>query len=503
MEICVLVRSTENLTQAGTRIRYQRLAAPLRALGHGLAVQPMDALRSTAQLTQDVVLLSKCHDTRAPLLAQLLAGSGKAVGIDLFDDVFSQAGDSRLRPERAWLRSMAPHADFALASTERMQGVAAHFLPGVPIHRLADPAAPIDAQAMSRACAGALERARRTRHIDVAWFGMGDNPYFEVGLHDLHAFAPALAALRRDGWQPTLRILTNRRAMTTTALERLSRLPLPWTLEEWSEEAEGTLLAQSLVAFLPVRVQAFSTAKSLNRGVTALSAGLQVLSSGHALYAPLDPFVYRDPAELVRDLGREHLRVRPETLPALQAALERHAGAGREALALAAFLQQRVQARRPRARSTDTMAVLHGVRSDKVVHEFAQRTRQLSVAGPYANPGLNYDLRFVAHQGRLQAQLGDAALALLKPAHQSALVAATSPAGRAVKALDVTLLAPAAAETLRLALGETLRVERLARYEEATAAVTELTAALLQRVRPLLSEAEAPFGTDLDAAAGS
>ena len=295
---------------------------------------------------------------------------------------------------------------------------------------MADPGEPLDVPAIGARLKAALEGAHRSRQIDVAWFGMGDHPQFDVGLHDLHAFAPALASLRRAGWQPKLRVLTNpprpdgQRAGAARAGCRCRG--------RWMNGAPKVRRSCWPGAWWPSSRSTHSPSAPRSRSTapwTALSAGVQVLSAGLPLYDRLQPLIYRDPVELVDHLQQRRLRLREQTVPDLAAHLLQQADASHEAAGLAGFLKQ-LRRRPAGGKAVPTLALLHGVRSEKAVHEMAQRARQLSVGGPYANPGLNYDLRLVSDAGGLQVQLGDAALPLLRPELQRALVAATSPTGR-------------------------------------------------------------------------
>ncbi|MCA3242672.1 MAG: hypothetical protein ING89_15370 [Rubrivivax sp.] len=496
MDICVVVRSADSLEQAGTRIRYQRLQPPLAALGHRLTIESIDSFRSANQLVHDVYWLSKCHDARAQVLAHLAAGAGKPLGLDLFDDSFNPAHDSRLRADRQWLRAMAPALAFVSCSTPTLEEFCRSAMPQTRLHRMPDPADAIEPATLQAQLQTALERAHSSRRIDLAWFGMGDHPQHPVGLQDLHAFAWALAPLRDRGWQPVLRVLTNRRALTTAAMERLARLPLPWSLQEWSLEGEAQLLQDSLVSFLPVNAQPFSRAKSLNRAVTALAAGTQVLSVGHALYTPLHDFVYRDAKSLIDDITLRQPKLREATVPAMQSLLEGLCGAQGVARALVGFLQQLP---RPAVARRGRLAVVHGLRSDKPVHEMAQRSGQLSVASPMANPGLNYDLRFVRVGAGVEAQFGEPALAELKRELKTRLRPAVSPTGRAVQALDLAPLAPLAAQRLADVAAATSQAQRLAVQAGLWDAMQEVLALLLPEVRWVASESEPGFGLGLAA----
>jgi hypothetical protein len=255
---------------------------------------------------------------------------------------------------------------------------------------------------------------------------MGDNPHFPVGLADVAAFGGDLAPLRGRGFQLHLSILTNRRAMTTDGLAMLRRLPVPYSVEEWTEEREGVLLDKSVACFLPVNAQNFSTVKSLNRAVSALCAGAQVLATGYPLYQCLAPFIYADAHKLLDDLNRRTLAVRDDTVQALLGLLQKWADPHGEARALAQFLETQarpksadayVPAGQPRA------AIVHGQQTLGEVHKFSQRMQALSVASPFCSGNLNFDLRFpfADHAEGCEVLIAEKHCSLLAPAIRAQL----------------------------------------------------------------------------------
>jgi hypothetical protein len=340
----------------------------------------------------DVYLVSKCYDGRSLIAAQQIAASGRLLGIDLFDDYFSQVDDSRFVRLRLWLNQLLSCSSFLLFATDAMRGLAQQFAPDHPTHVMNDPFDKFDPDGLAVTLDAKLARVQETKVLDVAWFGMGDNPHFPVGLTDLVAYGDELSRLRGQGFDVRLHVLTNKRALTPRALVMLGRLAIPFTIEEWTEEREAALLERCAVCFLPVNAQAFSVVKSLNRAVTALTAGTQVLSAGYPLYEALSAFVYRDAKTLLDDLKQNRPRLRGETLAPLEQLFVKLASPDEEAQRLIAFLDG-VRPPAPAA-SALTVAAIHGKESGGDVHKFVQRMGGLSVASPFANPKLNYDMRF-------------------------------------------------------------------------------------------------------------
>ena len=393
MRIGILLSSKEQFAQAGVRIRYKRVEPSLQRLGHTLELIPIQNLTSSATWVHDVYVISKCYDARALIIARLLSQLGIPVGVDLFDDYFSQCADSRFVRLRYWLRALVAHCAFILCSTARMRDLAREYAPNLPMHVMSDPAIGTDAVAIAAAASSKLEAAVKRRRIDVAWFGIGDNPNFSVGLSDLAAFGSEVDRLRGFGYDVHLEVLTNRRSMTPDNLAALGRLATPYTLEEWDEEREHEQLSRSLLCFLPVNARSFSRVKSLNRAITALTAGVQVLSVGYPLYEPLAPFIYRGPRQFLRDLRDCKLAVRPETAQSLADRLNSLADAGQEAVALTEFLAD-IRHASIQFGTSGVIAVVHGRQANGDVHKFAQRLGALSVASPFCKADLNYDVRF-------------------------------------------------------------------------------------------------------------
>jgi hypothetical protein len=125
MKISVLIPSEDYRQQAGARIRYQRIETYLRALGHELTAHPIDEFTSLGAFVDDVYVISKIHDPRSLLAADLAQEAGRLVGVDLFDDYYSQDDNPRLARMRLWLHALKPKLDFLLCSTPEMRELGA------------------------------------------------------------------------------------------------------------------------------------------------------------------------------------------------------------------------------------------------------------------------------------------------------------------------------------------------------------------------------------------
>jgi hypothetical protein len=411
MKVTVLVPSEAYRSYAGVRIRYDRITAPLERNGIELRLEDIGHFDPSAA-DCDAIVISKCHDARAFVAAAELSARGKLVGVDLFDDYFSQASDSRLTRYRNWLSQLIDLCDFGLCSTRAMSEVAQTYRSSLPMHIMNDPA-PSESFAASAAMSERkLTEARDLQEIRVCWFGVGDNAYFPVGLMDLAAYGNMLAALSRTGFDVRLKVVTNTRALSADGLAILRQLPVLTEIQEWSEEAEEDALNRAFLAFLPVSAQPFSVAKSLNRAVTALSAGCQVLSAGYPLYEVLDAFVYRDPATLLEDLERGEMRFSAASELKRGHVLKSCASAEAEAHRLAGLLSGLPPPPPADARS---LCLIHGHSTRLETHKFVRHVNGLSIASPFCTAPFDFDVLFRGGQSGLTMFVSNSATERLLP----------------------------------------------------------------------------------------
>lgn len=409
MKICVIIPTEDSSQQAGVRIRYNRIEPDLAARGDHIRVATLQAVSGSSPLSDDIYIFSKCYDARAPLLAQALKGAGKIIGIDLFDDYFSQRHDSRMLRFSHWLDEMTDSIDFVLCSTPAMAQVASRRARRLPVHVMNDPAPDLDPERLKKVLRDKIDAAVEMRRIKVCWFGMGDNPHFPVGLADLVAYSHKLTELEASGYDVSLAIRTNARALTAETLAKLRRIPVPYSLDEWSVESEALLLDDSIACFIPTNGQNFSVAKSLNRALTALTRGTQVFSVGHPLYAPLDPFIYREASTLVTDVEQRTLALRPDTVKDLGTLIDRLGNIRREASSLLEFLNALPSPTLRPTSGTAKLAVIHGVRSIDAINIFAGASGAITVASPYCTESWSFDVvcRFAANATRMDVLVSE------------------------------------------------------------------------------------------------
>ena len=395
MKIAVLIPSDDYRNNAGVRIRYDRIIPHLAALGCEMALNDINGF-DPLSAECDAMIISKCHDARALMCATVLSQRGSAVGVDLFDDYFSQIADSRMGRFRSWLTQLGPLLDFAVCSTSAMAEVAGSYQAKLPVHVMNDPAELPPRDELAAVLRRKQIETEQNQLVVLCWFGMGDNPHFRVGISDLAAFGAQLAAPVEQGFGVRLTVLTNARALDARGLALLRSLPVEVRIEEWSELREAELLGCSAAAFLPINAQSFSAAKSLNRAVTAMAAGCQVISSGYPLYALLDKLIYPSMAAFAADLGEGRQLIGEASLDQLYSLMDSYASPRNEAEKLVHFMAGRLQDKAAQASngSHSRFAIIHGSATSGAVHKFGQRLGALAIRSPYCTANLGYDVMF-------------------------------------------------------------------------------------------------------------
>lgn len=411
MRLLFLVPSQQHKTTAGARIRYERLGSVKELFD--VSLESLEDCNVDALKNSDICVLSKTYSMEAIAAARELRAAGKVVGIDLFDDYFTQTWDSRLLRFRQWLTVAGKSVDFAICSTGTMVDIVRHCAPDLPVHLVPDPYPPMDTAFLGNALETKLSKARRQKVLELLWFGIGANPFFSVGLRDLVAFAHSLRSFQSSDFETRLTVLTNKPAMTPDNLARLSKIPFEVDLRLWSIEAEQAALSKALVSFIPVNGQSFSRAKSLNRAVTALSAGNQVLSPGFPLYRDLEPAIYVDGTELISDIATGKCRVRRGNLREVSAVVGRLSDLGVVTRELHDFLLARIAHRdagkaAPKSRSTPALrdnvrtktALIYSDQQNRKLAVAAKAIGALSVKSPVASIERAYDIRVEYRGGR-------------------------------------------------------------------------------------------------------
>lgn len=393
MKICVIIPSIEQKKQAGVRIRYLRLQQSLKLLKHSMELIPIQDFQ-VKDIKHDVYLISKCYDARAFIVSKLLQEHGKVVGIDVFDDYFSQLEDSRFIHFRYWLRIMLSLSDFIICSTPKIKNMLIEkYIPKIPIHVMNDTIETIKEIDLKNILDNKMTIFKQKKKLLIAWFGMGDNPMFPVGVSDISSYGSILSQFRGNGFDVEIEILTNKRAMTAKKLALLCRLPIPYNISEWSEEAEKNLLNKSQVCFLPINGQNFSQMKSLNRAITALHSGNQIIVSGYDLYEVLSDYIYYDIKSFLIDLQKNTLKVSQKTLPNLLKTFNKIANPKNEVEKLISFYKTTINMKLNK-KDVKKLVIIHGKESNSLIHKYIQKMNYISVGSPFSMKNLIYNILF-------------------------------------------------------------------------------------------------------------
>lgn len=340
MKIHVVVPDRSWKQSAGARIRYLRIAEYLPSQNSSITLNAIDQFDINAIDPHSVVIITKVMDARAIALADYCKQTGITCGVDLFDNYFSQDHRVVFSRLRKWLATISSLSSFCLVSTPYMMSVASHYFDSKKIFMMPDTTSKtLDFEKLARLVNDKLSRARGSRQMKIAWFGMGDNPYFDVGLTDLWVHASDLLALKNEGYDIHVNILTNQRALSSNNLRALNSLPIQISLDLWTLAKEQSLLSASFASFIPIGTNSFSKAKTLNRCLTSIENGCQVITPGFDLYNSIDSFVYRSSQDLANDLRFDRLRISPQTLDKVIAFTRASASSSIEAERLVNFLQ--------------------------------------------------------------------------------------------------------------------------------------------------------------------
>jgi hypothetical protein len=172
---------------------------------------------------------------------------------------------------------------------------------------------------------------------------------------------------------------------------------------------------------LPVNAQPFSAAKSLNRAVTALSAGCQVISAGYPLYAALNDLIYRDAHAFLEDLAAGSLKHSAAKLGRYRSAIQAIASPSVEAAAIAEFLGKLERREQQKERP---LALIHGQSTNGAAHKSVQALHGLSVASPYCPAQPSFDVVFRGATDGLIMLVSDKAAQRVAPAPRQRLQSA-------------------------------------------------------------------------------
>lgn len=297
-----------DVTWPGVRVRAMTPALLLRHAGFETVVTSRPPTDGTAH---DVVIISKSFSDDDMRLAARTKELGKALVIDLCDDIF---GDDRDLANAEAFRNQAALADIVTTTGEILRDAIARQIGGdgkitiVPDHaetlsltrdlvRAFPPNTKqqirvFGARPLRRAWRKLIgrERALDPRRKTVVWFGMAGLPGQGTGIEALAAIAPDLNAISNE---IPLQLL-----IVSSAHGRAARaaraFKFPWAFRDWSLLSVHEHISGADVCVIPNPPTAYAVAKSSNRALLSLSAGTPVVASASAAYAPFGDSIVID-----------------------------------------------------------------------------------------------------------------------------------------------------------------------------------------------------------------
>jgi hypothetical protein len=292
-----------DLTWPSVRVRTLTPAMLLRQRGFDIAITDRGPADKDLR-DRDVVIINKSFSDDDLTLATRAKQLGKALVVDLCDDVFGEARDAK---NAAVFRGQAVHADTVTTTGEILADTIAEQIGSsdkivvVPDHAetlalTRDLVAAFPPSGRERGDvlpAGSLGKMwrrliGRERALDpgwktVVWFGMAGLAGQGTGLEALAAIAPHLEAINRE-IPLQLLIVSTAHGRTTEIAKNFS---FPWVFRDWSLLGVHDYVAGADVCVIPNPATDYATAKSPNRALLALSAGTPVIATASPAYAPL------------------------------------------------------------------------------------------------------------------------------------------------------------------------------------------------------------------------
>lgn len=305
-----------NPSYAGVRLRCLLPMAALRQRGwhcRMTADLPPRGARFDVAIVQGKWLLDAADEQAFEQKVQALRrlqDSGTRLAFDSFDNYFVNAGQDSARAQRLQsYRSALLLADQLVVSSpglvpllqgelgretpicvvgDPLEGPGAHRHYDNLLHRC-NPGRWRDWLA-ARALRREVQRARSQR-FQLLWFGNHGSAYAVGGMAELEPLLPLLAEVNRQ--RPLhLRVVSNARPRYE---ELLAGAGFPHSYSAWHRLHFPALLAAHDLVLLPNRSSAFTQAKSNNRLLLALAAGVPVMADMLPDYMPWQPYYAATP----------------------------------------------------------------------------------------------------------------------------------------------------------------------------------------------------------------
>lgn len=307
---------SSNPSYAGVRLRCLLPMAALRKQGwhcQMTAGLPPRGGRFDVAIVQGKWLLDAPDESAFQHRVQALRGlrdAGTRLVVDSFDNYFLNGGQDTARAQRLQAyRDALPLADQQVVSSPGLVPLLLTELQReIPVCVVGDP---LEAKGSHRLYDSTLQRCNprrwrswlealalrrevlrsRRQRFELLWFGNHGSSYAVGGMAELEPLLPLLAEVNRT--RPLhLRVVSNSQPRYE---QLLAGANFPHSYCEWHRLHFPALLAAHDLVLLPNRASAFTQAKSNNRLLLALAAGVPVMADMLPDYMAWQPFYAAPP----------------------------------------------------------------------------------------------------------------------------------------------------------------------------------------------------------------
>lgn len=310
-----------SITNAGISIRINPIIERLQAQGIDVSLVTYKdligcLLNASGKPAIATYVFSKPH--RSEYLSCMLAlqSIGCRVGIDIFDNYYSESGALREFGVQSIWKNILHEADFCVFSTMYLLEYARKLeINSKDMFVIGDPVYPDSYEPLKkRGVTKWNQFLQECNYINVAWFGIDANPYFFAGLSDIFFEISRLREfLEYPSWffkkriRQKVSICTKDVPDSRKLVIELNRIGINAEFVQWSRDTCTQLLEESHAVFLPTNNSDFSLSKTHNRLAEALSSNCLVYTCPNSLYtqfkSPLCIDSYSEFARLFADLS--------------------------------------------------------------------------------------------------------------------------------------------------------------------------------------------------------
>lgn len=272
-------------TNAGITIRIKPVIKRLRSQGIEVSLVTFkdivgSLLNASGDLAKGTYLFSKPHKYEYLACMLALQNLGYRVGIDIFDNYYSESDALREFGVQSIWKNILREADFCIFSTPYLLKYASSLrIDSKYMYVIGDPVYPDWYDPLKIKTSTKWEQFfREQSHIDVIWFGIDSNPYFSAGISDIFCNISRLREfLLYPSWffnkkiTHKIYICTRDTLRSRKLVTELYKIGINVEFVQWSNNVCTQLLEDSHAVFLPTNNNDFVLSKTHNRLVEALS----------------------------------------------------------------------------------------------------------------------------------------------------------------------------------------------------------------------------------------